>query len=197
MTYHQVLLLENDYDENEANVQNPAARNNEASSILAIESQLKQLWGEMSAVRQNYKIKDEIKELELVRLIEVYNKLDIELQRKLELYTKHFMDSLKFYELGIKPSIQGGVKCFIQPPSEQKAHGLPSSSQSSTENLIPPYQKSNDSIEEHFDTTRNGIVQQRKAEITQTLIELNRRNFLTPEDLQLKDALMEELKSLQ
>lgn len=199
MTYHQELLLENDYDVHDAVNTTPGAsqhKNADPSSIIAVNSQIQHLWGEMSALRQDYTIKDQIKELELVRLIEVHNKLDIEEQRGLELYTKSFMDSLKLYELGIQPSILGGVKCYIQPPSVQKSHKAPTHA-NSTGAINNPFSEPNHQTIEQIDATRNEIVARRKAEITHTLIELNRRSFLTAEDEQLKASLMEELRSLQ
>lgn len=199
MTYHQVLLLENDYDQNDnADGHHKSHHNNNnPSSIVAVDSQIKHLWGEMTTLRQNMNIKDQIKELELVRLIEVHNKLDIEEQRNLELYTKSFVDSLRLYELGIHPSIQGGVKCYIQPPSIQNSYNKSQTSTNSTEETSNPFYNSNQQRIDQIDATRNEIVTQRKAEITQTLIELNRRSYLSPEDEQLKNSLMEELKTLQ
>lgn len=199
MTYHQELLLENDYDENNASMTESGKHvksNTDPSSIVAIDSQIKHLWGEMSVIRQDSTIKDQIKELELVRLIEVHNKLDIEEQRGLELYTKSFMESLRMYELGIKPTILGGVKCYIQPPSIQDKHKIPKRANTVGVITSPMAEQNMHSIE-NIDATRNEIVARRKAEITQTLIELNRRNFLTAEDEQLKFSLMEELRSLQ
>lgn len=184
MSYNNLLLPDDNSIELLDNTEQIPG-NDDGSQMFATLCQIQNLWSEMTAIRQNPSINDGIKDLELVRLIELHNKLDIQEQRCIELYTKSFVDSLKLYELGVQPTIQGGTKCSIQgsqPPSRETSFD---------DNRNPTHR-----CISQLNESRQEVVAQRKAEITKTLIQLNRRSYLTPEDQQLKASLMEELRNI-
>ncbi|OHT08482.1 hypothetical protein TRFO_22997 [Tritrichomonas foetus] len=206
-------------------------RTTDRESIIAIENEIRSYWKEIANVREDPTIKDTIKDLELVRMIDIHNRLDIEQQRKFEQYTKNFVESLRLYEVGVHNSIQGGTKIKVNngKPKNSQAHNsydphMAMNKQISLQNApgnspltasstnegnsyhTPQVQedrnqanlaKFNHQPINPIEIQRMQIVQNRKQEITATLIELNRRKFLTPEEEQLKNSLMAELKTLQ
>ena len=90
-------------------------------TVLALQNEMRKVWTEMKVIREDETLKDKLRQLELLRMIEIHNKLDMEQQSNFELYTKDFVNSLNLGDLGINLSIRSGVKCFASSNHAKKS----------------------------------------------------------------------------
>lgn len=166
-------------------------------TYIAVEDQIHSLWKEMQQIRSSFSETGPIKEWELFRLMEVHNQLDIESTRQQELHLKSLIDSLKLYEIHAKCTITGGLKAKVQyvdaPVLRTRSQSEQNISYSS--GFVDPMYEVNDAISAITKQTSQILIE-RKKEITQTLIILNHKPKLTKEEMDLKESLMSELKSI-
>lgn len=166
-------------------------------TYIAVEDQIHSLWKEMQQIRESFAETGPIKDWELFRLMEVHNQLDIESTRQQELHLKSLIDSLNLAGVHAKCTITGGLKAKIQ---YEEAPVLKTRSQSEqnisySSGFVDPMYEVNDAISAITKQT-SAILIERKREITQTLIILNHKPKLTREEMELKENLMNELKSI-
>lgn len=162
---------------------------------LAIETQIHELWKEISKARLDTSKLEAIKDWELVRLIEVHNKLDIESIRQQEKHLKLLLDSLHLEQIGAKVTITGGLKAHVTPSFPKKSIKKKSASISSFTGFVDPMYEATESLASIHNQTSE-ILLERKREINQTLILLARKKRLTSEEMELRNKLICELKEL-
>lgn len=80
---------------------------------MHIENEIKDVWKQIRAVKDNTSMSPALKAIELVRLFEVHNRLEVESTRQQEDYMKEFLQSLKLDELGVRPTVEGRLKCHF------------------------------------------------------------------------------------
>jgi hypothetical protein len=85
---------------------------------LAAEAEYQQIWEEIRTTRFNSEWTTEMRLLELMRLAQLQDQLDVEVQRQSEAYLRSFVDSLKLDEIGGKGWILGGIHCEIGAKSQ-------------------------------------------------------------------------------
>lgn len=186
------MLLESNESLLESEAQQANQHIDSFDRMMATETQIKNLWGEITNCRLDQTMSVPIKIWELVRLMEVHNKLDIECQRQYESDLKSLVESLQMEQIGGNVAITGGTKCYVNNKSS-----LASTTRSKSCAIFAPHidntaQRVNQVNEQELE-----IIRKRKSEITLTLISLNKRKHLTPEQEQIKANLMDELKGLQ
>ncbi|KAK8871127.1 hypothetical protein M9Y10_009040 [Tritrichomonas musculus] len=166
-------------------------------TYIAVEDQIHSLWKEMQQIRSSYSETGPIKDWELFRLMEVHNQLDIESTRQQELHLKSLIESLKLSEIHAKPTITGGLKARIQYEERPvfKTRSQSDQNMSYSSGFVDPMYEVNDAISAITQQT-SAILIERKREITQTLIILNHKPKLTKEEMELKESLLAELKSI-
>jgi hypothetical protein len=81
--------------------------------VLAAEAEYQQLWEEIRTARFRTEWAPEMRLLELMRLAQLQDQLDVEVQRQSEAYLRAFVDSLKLDEIGGTGWILGGIHCEI------------------------------------------------------------------------------------
>lgn len=166
-------------------------------TYIAVEDQIHSLWKEMQQIRSSFSETGPIKDWELFRLMEVHNQLDIESTRQQELHLKSLIDSLRLSEINAKCTITGGLKAKVQyvdtPVFRTRSQSEQNISYSS--GFVDPMYEVNDAISAITKQTSQILIE-RKKEITQTLIILNHKPKLTKEEMELKESLMSELKSI-
>ena len=83
------------------------------SLVIALEQQIHKLWNKIRDVKNSNAYTVESRDIELLRLFELHDQLDIEVQRQHEQHLKEFVNSLKLDEINAVSYIQGGVKCRV------------------------------------------------------------------------------------
>lgn len=81
---------------------------------MMIEKEIHDVWKQIQAVKEDTSLSPGLKSIELVRLFEVHNRLEVESTRQQEEYMKQFLISLNLEEIGAKPTIEGRLKCHFQ-----------------------------------------------------------------------------------
>jgi hypothetical protein len=88
---------------------------------LAAEGEYQQIWDEIRSARFRSEWAPELRLLELMRLAQLQDQLDVEVQRQSEAYLRSFVDSLKLDEIGGTSWILGGIHCEIGAKSHPGA----------------------------------------------------------------------------
>lgn len=159
---------------------------------LQIENEIKELWKEIKAVRNDDSIPPPIKISILSRLFEVHNSLDIESIRQQEEYMEVFLNNLKLSEIGVRPLTEGRLKCHIteqirKAPRRQRtlSYGF------SDPGVVLPERRNTTII-----PITSGILVQRKQDIEQELLSLRLKGKLTEEELAHQRSLVKELQQI-
>lgn len=166
-------------------------------TYIAVEDQIHNLWKEIADIRKGAFDNGPIKDWELLRLMEVHNQLDIESTRQRENHLKCLLNSLKLEEINGKAVITGGLKAHIQRDDSFATIKTRSHSLQSLTNIgfVDPLYEATDAISAITQNTSNILIE-RKRQITHTLIMLNHKQRLTKDEIELRENLMAELKSL-
>lgn len=80
---------------------------------MMIEKEIQDLWKQIQAVKNDTALSPALKAMDLVRLFEVHNRLEVESTRQQEDYMKEFLQSLKLEDLGCRPTVEGRLKCHF------------------------------------------------------------------------------------
>ena len=169
-------------------------------TYLAVEDQIRNVWRDIKATRENFSENGPIRDWEILRLMEVHNQLDIESIRQQEVHLKSLIESLKLDQIHAKGTITGGLKARITgdesffPKATLKTRSQ-SDQSISTMGFVDPLYDTNQSITAIKSQTSD-ILMDRKKEITRTLIILNHKQRLTREEEELKQSLLKELKTI-
>ena len=167
------------------------------SMIVALEREIHNLWGRMTDVRNSPEFSPESRDIELFRLLELHNLLDIEVQRQHELHMKEFIESLQLDEINAVPYIQGGIKCRV----DQKLIGRKGRSISLNVKGVLERQDSFPgfaNIKKLTPQTAKDIadMQTRRSEIIDELVLLERKKVKSPED-QIRLKQINDILKLQ
>ena len=157
---------------------------------IQIENEIKEVWKEITRVRNDPSLSPIIKFSILSKLFEVHNSLDLESIREQEDYMASFLEELHLQELGVKPMTEGRLKCHIVTQMKRRtpARTTRSLSFGFFDPGIAPERRNT------FATTRfSGILQDRKIEIEKRLQYLNIKGSLTPDEEKEKTELTNEL----
>ena len=160
--------------------------NQEADSpslVFALEKEIHKNWNRMRDVRNSPEYSSESRDIELFRLMELHNRLDIEVQRQHEIYMKQFIESLKLDEINAVSYLQGGVKCRV----DQKVLGRKGRSISLNVKGVLERQDSFPgfaNIKKLTPQTAKDIadMQSRRSEIIDDLVLLERKRVKSTED---------------
>ncbi|KAH0792948.1 hypothetical protein GPJ56_003212 [Histomonas meleagridis] len=150
----------------------------------------------MISIRKDSMIPNQIKTLEIMRLLEVHNTLEIESIRQQEEYMKCFLESLKLEEIGARPMTEGRLKCHIAPTLAKKlkpraiSYGF-----CDTYSDKPPEEKQralSATVSQSF-MQSSGILVQRKVEINRELAMMSQKAKLTEDEEKHRKELADEL----
>ncbi|OHT04281.1 hypothetical protein TRFO_28273 [Tritrichomonas foetus] len=179
-----------------------------AFTELAIEDQIRNVWKEIESIR-NMKCKTPhekaIQDWQILRLMEVHNRLDIETTRQQENHLKQLMNMLKLDEIDAKVSA-AGIKAKIMPEMSNKNNSSTTETIFTvrdkddkapiiTDGFVDPMYKFNDAIAA-IASQSSSILIERKREINKNLIILNHKRHLTHEEMKTQKHLMAELRAL-
>jgi hypothetical protein len=87
----------------------PEPESESSVHVQALEAELAKVWGEIAAVRFEARIPEPLRELEIVRLMALQNKLDAEIQRQSEAHLANFVKCLRLEEIGGHATLLGGI----------------------------------------------------------------------------------------
>ena len=165
------------------------------SSVISIEQEIHKLWDTIRSVRNSPTYCTESRDVELLRLMEVHDALDIEQQKEQENRMREFLDSLKLEEINAVSYLQGGVKCRV----DQKVVGRKGRSISLNVNGVLERQESFPGftgIRNLSPQTAKDIadMQSRRREMIDNLVMIERKKEKTPEDIQRLNQINDMLK---
>ena len=165
------------------------------SEIAAFEQEIHKLWNTMREVRFSNDLPRESRDLELLRLMEVQDRLDIEWQRLHEQYMKNFVESLKLEEINAVAYLQGGTKCRVdQKVIGRKGRSISLNVKGVLENResFPGFAN----IRKLTPQTAKDIadMQSRRSEMIDTLVMIERKKNKSPEDIERLNQINDMLK---
>jgi hypothetical protein len=160
---------------------------------MSIESEIRQLWKQISDVRANPDLPDAAKSAAVVRLLHVSNRLEVESMRQQEDYMQAFLASLKLEEIGARPMIEGRLKCHL---TQQFSRRLKQRALST--GFVDSFSDKQGTIPSVAVLPRppSGILLDRRKEIREELAKLARKAKLSEDDEIRRKALTAELRSI-
>lgn len=163
---------------------------------MMLEQEIKEVQKRITTVRNDPNMSDVIKSIELVRLFEVVNSLEVEATRKQEEYMQVFLTSLKLEDIGAKPMFEGrGQRCHLSQQIVRKP--LPRTiSCGFYDSYCDKPDKMPTSTATHSVNRASGILVQRRGEIRGELMRLNNKKGLTSEEEQLQKDLTSQLHEI-
>ena len=159
---------------------------------LKIEGEIQNIRQKIIVVRNDESLPDPIKNIELNRLFEVHNKLEIEFQRLQEDYLKKFVLSLNLDEMNVKPFSEGTLKYHFM---QQNKSRFPKN-RSKSSGFIDSFSDQNNSISDRDLTFSSDILCQRKSEINTELRTLSFKESLTPQEKRRREELVQMLHNI-
>lgn len=158
---------------------------------LKVESEIQKIRQKIKAVRVDTSLPDPIRDLELARLFEVHNMLEVEFMRQQEDYLKQFLQSLNLEEIKVKPMSEGTLKChLLQQTSINRQKNRSKSS-----GFIDAFSDGNINPDGQM-ALSSDIISQRKSEINFELRKLSFKETLTPEEKQKRQDLLKTLHNI-
>jgi hypothetical protein len=160
---------------------------------MAIETEIRQLWKQISEVRARPDLSDAAKSAAILRLLQVHNRLEVESMRQQEDYMQVFLASLKLDEIGARPMIEGRLKCHLTQQFCRKvkpravSHGF-FDNYSDKQGKIGPAAA--------LPRPPSGILLDRRREIREELAKLARKEKLSEDEEGRRKALSAELRSI-
>ncbi|KAK8881788.1 hypothetical protein M9Y10_044424 [Tritrichomonas musculus] len=160
---------------------------------LKVENEIQNIRQKIKTIRNDSSIPEPIRALELSRLFEVHNKLEIEFMRQQEDYLRKFLVSLKLDELDVKPLSEGTLKCHIlKQAGNRRVKGRSKSS-----GFIDAFSdQSKDYSTDREIVFSSDILVQRKSEINFELRRLSFKESLTPEEKRRRQELVQMLHNI-
>ena len=178
--------------------QNPGESETDIATLfftqLKIEDEIHSIWKRIQEIRNDKSIPETIRDLELARLFEVNNRLEIESLRLQEDYMTNFVRSLRFEELDIKPLTEGKLKCHLMQKLN-KSKPRPRATSSGFIDSMSDYASNEDygSLPQ-ANSFRSDILTERRSEIRTELRRLSFKDTLTAEEKQRRQELVRQLK---
>ena len=166
---------------------------------LKVEEQIKKIESKITDIRFDSMIPNQIKTLEIMRLLEVHNTLEVESIRQQEEYMNCFLESLKLDEIGARPMTEGRLKCHIAPNLAKKPKP-----RAISYGFCDPYSdKPPEEKQRALSATSSlsflqgsGILIQRKTEINTELAMMSQKSKLTSDEEKHRKELADELRQI-
>lgn len=160
---------------------------------------MKELRERMTRLRNDESIPNESRDFELLRLFDLHNELDKEIQRQYEENLSEFIQSLELEEINAVPVWQSASQCRIdyKPNSRKGARAISLNVKGVMENQasFPGY----NTIKRITPQTAKDIadMQSRRKEMLNDLVLIERKQEKTEEDLERRNQIIETLKMQQ
>lgn len=159
---------------------------------LKVEGEIQKIRQRIKEVRADNSIPEPIRDLELARLFEVHNSLEVEFMRQQEDYLKQFLLSLNLDEMKVKPISEGTLKCHLL---QQTGTLNRQKNRSKSSGFIDAFSDSNMFPDGQM-ALSSDIISQRKSEINFELRKLSFKEKLTPEEKQKRQELLNTLHNI-
>lgn len=162
---------------------------------IQLEREIKEIWNEIKIIKNDQTLNPELRDLELVRLFDVYNFLEIEFIRQQEEYMSIFVQSLKLEEIEAKAIAEGKLKAHITRHTARKAgkravtYGFYDPGLASTPSSVSLDKYSGGS-------NASEILVERRVEIKRKLKDLAQKRGLTYREKKEQDELISELHAI-
>lgn len=171
------------------------ATNNDIATLffteLKVEGEIQKIRQRIKSVRADKSIPEPIRNLELARLFEVHNMLEIEFMRQQEDYLKQFLLSLNLDEMKVKPLSEGTLKCHLL----QQTGVIRSKNRSKSSGFIDAFNDQNIFPDGQM-ALSSDIISKRKSEINFELRKLSFKETLTPEEKKKRQDLLNSLHKI-
>lgn len=164
---------------------------------MMLEQEIKNVQKRITTVRNDPNMSDVIKSIELVRLFEVVNNLEVEATRKQEEYMQVFLGSLKLEEIGAKPMFEGRCqRCHLSQQVKPRKITPRTISCGFYDSYCDKPGRMPVSMSSNSVNRASGILTQRRGEIRDELMRLNYKSELTSEESQRQKELTAELQNI-
>ncbi|OHT06740.1 hypothetical protein TRFO_05407 [Tritrichomonas foetus] len=163
---------------------------------MKVENEIRNVWAEIKRVREDASLPEPIRNIELARLFEVHNELEIESIRQQENYMKNYLKSLNLDEMNVKPITEGKLKCHLIQQMPKRIKQRATSYGFFDSYSDHPEKKPTNSSSSSFIAHQSDIITQRRVEIKQELRRMSFRQQLTPEEATRREDLVRQLKAI-